>query len=291
MPTAGGRISRKSLTCLLCVASACSFLSCDRRQQKKPLQHPATTTPAAEKTKQAPRFRSYQITTVKELLQLRESLGARRFEEALKLNRIDLRHARQGDSLVVPVSNESWLDLSPFPKTWKGLEDQPKLIAVSLRLQAWAAYEDGQLVRWGPVSSGREASPTFTGLYHTNWCQKERRSTFNDEWLLKWYINLDNGNGISFHQYELPGYPDSHACVRLAADDSEWIYYWCRSWVLSPDERMVLREGTPVVVFGDYAWAGPRPWTQVIESPSLAQLTPKELAEALRMLEGKTVIR
>jgi hypothetical protein len=265
------------------------FPACDRRRSEKPIPAPVTATPSPEKAKQAQRFRTYPITTTKELLKLRESMGAQRFDEALKLNRIDLRHARQGDRLVLPESAGDWLALAPFPPVWKELEGQPKLIAVSLRLQAWAAYEEGRLIRWGPVSSGREASPTLTGLYHTNWCQKERRSTFNDEWQLKWYINLHNWNGISFHQYELPGYPDSHACIRLAADDSEWIYHWCQSWILAPDERTVLREGTPVVVFGDYAWGSPGPWTRVAEAPEAGGLKPEELAEALRIFEEKTL--
>ncbi|MBL0211949.1 MAG: L,D-transpeptidase [Holophagaceae bacterium] len=272
---------------LLCLCLVLVLASCDRRRSEKPIPAPAPSSHAPVKPKAGPRFRSYRITTTKELLKLRDSMGAQRFDEALKLNRIDLRHAREGDNLVLPESAEDWLALAPFPSTWKALEDQPKLITVSLRLQAWAAYEAGRMVRWGPVSSGRKASPTFTGLYHTNWCQKERRSTFNDEWQLKWYINLHNWNGISFHQYELPGYPDSHACLRLAADDSEWIYRWCQSWILAPDERTVLREGTPVVVFGDYAWGAPGPWKRIMDEPEAGGLKPEELAQAFRIFQGK----
>lgn len=275
-----------SLAPLLFVILAFLFPACARRGSEKPIQESAHSAPAAGKTKPVPRFSTYQITTSKELMKLRESMGAKRFDELLKLNRIDLRHARQGDSLVVPVSPEDWLALSPYPSKWKEIEHQHKLILVSLRLQAWAAYEEGRLVRWGPVSTGREASPTLVGLYHTNWRQQERRSTFNEEWQLKWYINLHNRNGISFHQYDLPGYPDSHACVRLAADDSEWIYHWCQSWALSPDQRIVLHEGTPVVIFGDYAWAAPRPWKRIIEEPSAGGFSPDELAEALRVFRN-----
>ncbi|MBL0311209.1 MAG: L,D-transpeptidase [Holophagaceae bacterium] len=277
----------RSFGSLLCLMLALLIPACDRHRPEKPDRGPVESVLAIEKPKPAQRFRAYQITTSKELQKLQESLGSQRFDEALKLNRIDLRHARQGDSLVLPVSAEPWLDLAPFPSKWKELEDQPKLIAVSLRLQAWAAYEAGRMVRWGPVSSGREASPTFTGLYHTNWCQKERRSTFNDEWQLKWYVNLHNWNGISFHQYDLPGYPDSHACLRLAADDSEWIYRWCQSWILAPDQRTILREGTPVVVFGDYAWSAPGPWKRIIEEPEAGRLKPEELAGALRIFQDK----
>ena len=278
----------RRLAGLLFVVLAFLFPACDRRQSEKSTQSPVNSSPAPAKAQPVQRFRSYEISTTKELLKLRESLGAKRFDEVLKLNRIDLRHARQGDNLVIPISAENWLALAPFPATWKDLEDQPKLIAVSLRLQAWAAYEGSRLIQWGPVSSGRQATPTFTGLYHTNWQQRERRSTFNEEWQLEWYINLHNLNGISFHQYELPGYPDSHSCLRLTADDSEWIYHWCETWTLSPDQRKVLREGTPVVIFGDYAWGAPSPWKRIVEEPTSAILNPDELAEALRIFRHKT---
>lgn len=264
-------------TAVLVMASGCG-----RRSEEKPTPVPAVATPRADPPVPVPRFRSYPITTPKELLRLRDQLGAERFEDVLKLNRIDLRHARQGDTLVVPSAAEDWHDLAPFPIEWKEIAAAPKLVLVSLRLQVWAAYEDGRLQHWGPVSSGRRASPTLPGLYHTNWRQRERRSTFNGEWQLKWYVNLHNWNGISFHQYDLPGYPDSHACLRLGADDSEWMYFWCQSWVLSADQRTVLKEGTPVVVFGEYVW-GERPWKRLPEDPSAGGLAPQELAAALRV--------
>ncbi len=104
--------------------------------------------------------------------------------------------------------------------------DQPKLIAVSLRLQARAAFESCVLLRWGLTSTGKRKSPMPI-------------------------VNLHNTAGISFHQFDLPGYPDSHVCLRLAPDDAEWIYRWCASWKLNQDRRTVLQDGTPVAVFGE----------------------------------------
>lgn len=232
----------------------------------------------------APRFTRVELATPKILADLQATLGPERFAEALKLNRKDLAHARKGDVLLLPPPGTDWMALSPFPARWPEVADQPKLLAVSLRLQAWGAYEAGKLARWGPTSTGKKKSPTPVGLYHTNWCQKERTSTFNDEWELKWYVNLHNTAGISFHQYELPGYPDSHACARLAPDDAEWIYRWCASWKLSKDERSVLQEGTPVVVFGEYGWGKAKPWKEADKALEAAKVRPEELANALRML-------
>ncbi len=258
--------------------------------ERKPPAPPAAPPPAPVKRPvpapppAALKFTRVELTTPQDLVELKAALGPERFGAFLKLNRKDLQHARKGDSLLVPPEGATWMDLSPFPTPWAEVADQPKLIVVSLRLQAWAAFEGGALVRWGPTSTGKRKSPTPVGLYHTNWCQKERTSTFNDEWDLKWYVNLHNTAGISFHQYELPGYPDSHACARLAPDDAEWLYRWCASWKLSKDERTVLREGTPVVVFGEYGWGKAKPWREADVAPEAARLRGEELEEALRIL-------
>lgn len=241
--------------------------------------------PARKPESPAPPYFRVELTSPKDLLDLRANLGPERMDEVLKLNRLDLAHARKGSTLLVPAAGVAWLDLSPFPATWAETAGQPKLLVVSLRLQAWAAYEQGNLLRWGPASTGKQKSPTPVGLYHTNWCQKARTSTFNDEWELKWYVNLHNSAGISFHQYELPGYPDSHACVRLASDDAEWLYRWCASWKLSQDERTILSEGTPVVVFGEYGWGKTKPWREADMAPEAARLRGEELGDALRILQ------
>lgn len=273
---------------VLCTILLSLVVGCTRRSSERPAEvKTAPPAPVSESNVQVQRFRSYLISSPRELLKLRDDLGADRFEEVLKLNRIDLRHARQGDTLIVPTAAEDWHDLAPFPSEWKEAAELPKLVVVSLRFQAWAAYEEGRMLHWGPLSSGRRSTPTFVGLYHTNWRQRERRSTFNGEWQLKWYINLHNWNGISFHQYDLPGFPDSHSCLRLSADDSEWIYYWCQSWALSADQRTVLREGTPVVVFGEYAWGAPRPWKRLAEDPKAGRLSSAELADALEIWRTK----
>lgn len=232
-----------------------------------------------------PRYRSFEATSPREVLSLKAALGEEAFLVCLKLNRVDLDHIRKGDLLVVPTTAEPLFEHAPFPRIWEELGDLEQALVVSLRVQAWAAYRRGQLLRWGPVSTGKKATPTPAGRYHTNWRQAERRSTFNGEWLLKWYVNIHNWEGISFHRYDLPGYPDSHACIRLSEDDSAWIYQWCTSWILSPDQREVLRPGTPVAVIGAWTWGQPRPWRRLPEDPLACAMTPAERAEAQQFLE------
>jgi len=134
------------------------------------------------------------------------------------------------------------------------------LIVVHQPSQVFGAYEAGHLVRWGPISSGREVTQTPAGFYHLTWRSKSRRSSDNREWILNWYFNFVNERGVSFHEFELPGRPASHACVRLLNRDAKWIYDWGESWVLAEDKHHVEKEGSAVFVMGTYNFKQPPPW-------------------------------
>jgi hypothetical protein len=214
-----------------------------------------------------------------ELKALEDSLGEHKFALFLKVNRIDLAHARNCDTLAVPDLALDTLDLAPLPVSIESAMGVPKLILVSLRVQAFGAYEKGRLVRWGPVSTGKKATPTPAGLYHVNWTSKKRYSTVDDSWLLKWCVNIEVREGVSLHEYELPGRPASHSCVRLAPDDAEWVYYWVDEWKLK-DKHTIAAPGTPVLVFGDYAWKERAPWKRLGEDPLAASISSEEASAA-----------
>jgi hypothetical protein len=134
-------------------------------------------------------------------------------------------------------------------------------------MQAFGAYEFGRLVRWGPVSTGRKDTPTPIGIFNLTWKAKQRRSTDNEQWLLRWYFNFVNARGVSFHEFDLPGYPASHACVRMLQRDAEWLYSWGEQWKLDPDRRHVAVPGSLVLIVGR-AQPG-APWTSldVVQRP------------------------
>ncbi len=209
------------------------------------------------------------------------SVGDRGARLILKLNRIDLAHAMNPDTLIVPEPLPELLALSPFPRTVRAAESVPKLFVVSARVQAFGAYESGDFVRWGPVSTGRSEYPTPPGLYHTNWKRAEQISTFNEEWVMRWCWNIESREGISIHQYDLPGRPASHACVRLMEDDARWIYGWAEGWRVSKDGKTVLHEGTPVLVIGEYAKEAPPPWRRLAEDTSATNVSAAEIEAAL----------
>jgi len=176
-----------------------------------------------------------------------------------KLNRADIAHLRRLPQLVVPSTWRTELEHSPFPASYPAGNATPKLLLVHQPSQAFAAYEYGQQVHWGPISSGRQAKPTPPGISHLNWRARSRTSTLSGEWRLNWYFNFHNTRGLAFHEFDLPGVPASHACVRLLARDAEWVFKWGESWTLD-DKGQLRNTGTPVIILGNYAFGLSSPW-------------------------------
>jgi lipoprotein-anchoring transpeptidase ErfK/SrfK len=209
--------------------------------------------------------RAYRLEApAKDLRELRQRFAPDLLAVLEKLNRADLAHLWRQKTLVVPA--EPLLDelqYSPLPLTYAWAAPYATALVVDQPSQAFGAYEGGTLVRWGPVSSGRKRAPTPAGLFHLNWRSPGRTSTEDPRWYMRWYFNFSSARGLAFHQLELPGYPASHACVRLLERDARWIYDWGEGWQLDDDRRAVLQPGTPVLILGQYAFGEPRPWQQL----------------------------
>ncbi len=101
-------------------------------------------------------------------------------------------------------------------------------------------------------------------------------STVDDEWILKWNFNIENRQGIGWHQYELPGYPASHSCLRLLENDAKWMYDWAAEWILK-DTNTVIARGTPVIVYGDYDFDNRPPWFHLSKNPKATTISSQEL--------------
>ncbi len=265
------------------VACTAALAGCEARRETAPPPPPPVEPPPAAPS---PRFTRVPLTGASDLAALTERLGPDGLDAVLRLNRLDAGHAWQGDTLVVPEPLPPFTALSPYPRRLAVARDVPKLLLVSIRVQAWAAYERGLLARWGPTSTGKPETPTCAALYYTNWKSKERRSTVNPNWVLRWYFNFESQGGCSFHVYDLPGRPASHSCVRLDDADAEWIYHWADQWVLSADESAILRHGTPVVIFGEFDYETPAPWKRLPEDTTAHDLSAGEIEEALAVHAG-----
>ncbi|MCF6130264.1 L,D-transpeptidase [Flavobacterium sp. AS60] len=205
----------------------------------------------------------------------------------LAANRTDRANIVKMDSIIVPTDLTG--DLAyylPFPLEVASLSDVSKIIFFSYATQTFATYEYGDLIRTGPTNMGRKSDKTPTGLFFTNWKAEKTTSTFNDEWDLKWNFNVANKLGVGWHQYELPGYPASHSCLRLQERDAKYLYDWADEWVLINDETIKLK-GTPVVIFGSYDFDGTKPWYQLVDNPKALDLSEALIEKEVQPLLSK----
>lgn len=236
---------------------------------------------------------SYQFTKSKEWLKVNEA-DSIKTSIIYALNRADKTNLKKLDSIVIPSDfSGDLVYYLPFPLHVNALEEVSKIIIFSYSTQTFAAYENGELVYTGPTNMGRKADPTPTGLFFTNWKAEKTTSTFNDEWELKWNFNIENKLGVGFHQYELPGYPASHSCLRLLEKDAKYLYKFADEWILKDKENVKVK-GTPVVVFGSYDFDGPKPWLQLTSNPKALDISQSEIEKQTKpfiqeILENQTL--
>ena len=196
----------------------------------------------------------------------------------LALNRLDSKNKWRADTLAIPDKIDHSLMLySPFPTQLEVLKEVKKMVFFSYPIQAYALYENGKLIKWGPTSMGKKAAQTKRGLMFANWKKELAISTVNSSWKLPFNFNIHNTLGIGWHQYDLPGYPASHSCLRLLMNDAKFMYNWADQWILNKGGATVKANGTPVIVFGDYQWGGKKPWKNLILDPKSNDISVEEL--------------
>ncbi len=234
-----------------------------------------TAPPPAEEKKPS---LTYSFMKRKEWQALKDSFkGAQHIDILNAINRVDTRHLKDLDSILVPSDYSYELkDYLPFPAYVAQLKDVNKIILFSYPAQVFAAYENGKLILTGPTSMGRKTKPTPQRLYFTNWKAQKTTSTVDDSWILKWNFNVHNTWGVGFHEYALPGYPASHSCMRLLEKDAKFLYSWADQWKLKGDQ--LVASGTPVIVFGEYPFGKTRPWNKLVDDPSYLMLNTDSLS-------------
>lgn len=263
----------KKCIALLGIILALTTLSCKQAEAEN---SPKTVKIVQKKpVRKAPKAVSYTFQNPKKWLKTNQSTA--NLEIALAVNRTDKAFFVKMDSVIIPTDMTGDMAFYlPFPMQVPYLEQVEKIIFFSYPTQTFAAYENGILVYTGPTNMGRKKDPTPTGLFFTNWKAEETTSTFDDEWKLLWNFNIENKKGIGFHQYDLPGYPASHSCLRLHEKDAKSLYEWADQWVLINDENVKFK-GTPVIVFGSYDFDAPKPWLQLVQNPKALAITTTEM--------------
>ena len=142
-----------------------------------------------------------------------------------------------GKEIVVPrnLDQVTLFDLSPFPLKIDPLRNRKQIIVDQEKL-AWGAYDaNGQLVKWGPVSSGSDkcsdnSSPTCrtqTGVFDV--FSKENEKCKSNMFPLgrggaKMPYCMYFHKGLALHgSNDIPGYRASHGCVRMFVQDAKWL--------------------------------------------------------------------
>jgi hypothetical protein len=246
-----------------------TLFSCKNDQEKN------TTATKKMPVRIAPKNISYSLENSEKWLKTNKN--DQYLNLVLAVNRTDKENFTKIDSVLVPTDLSGDIAFYlPFPLQVDSLQKVDKIIIFSYPTQTFATYENGILMYTGQTNMGRAKDKTPTGLFFTNWKAEQTTSTFNDEWDLKWNFNIENKEGVGFHQYSLPGYPASHSCLRLQEKDAKYLYNWADQWVLLDDENVKFK-GTPVVVFGSYNFDAPKPWLQLLKDPKALTISESEI--------------
>ncbi len=154
-----------------------------------------------------------------------------------RINRMNVR-LKPGMTIAVPKNIErlTIYDVSPFPRYIEPTGE--KTIYVSQKKLAWGAYDgEGELLWWGPISSGiskcNEAGGCATPTGSFRIVRKQdidcistvfpRRANGESGGALMPYC-MHFFRGYALHgSYDVPGYRASHGCVRLFIEDARWL--------------------------------------------------------------------
>jgi hypothetical protein len=155
-----------------------------------------------------------------------------------RINRMNI-NLHTGMTIAIPknIDRLTIYDVSPFPRYIES--DGEKTIYVDQKQLAWGAYDDqGELVWWGPISSGSGLCGaadgnclTPTGSFRVIRKQDidcistvfPRRADGNNGGAIMPYC-MHFLRGFALHGSEtLPGFRDSHGCVRMFIEDARWL--------------------------------------------------------------------
>jgi hypothetical protein len=122
-------------------------------------------------------------------------------------------------------------DIDPFTKLQNGQyawdpqlsPSGPVLIIVSIPMQRLFVYRNGVRIGKSSVSTGRPGHPTPVGVFTILEKEKHHESTIYKGASMPYMERLTWG-GIALHAGYLPGYSDSHGCVRLPYDFAQKLF-------------------------------------------------------------------
>ena len=104
-----------------------------------------------------------------------------------------------------------------------------KYILIDLDMQMAYAYEDGDIILEGRVSTGKAKYRTPTGYYTVLQKKRHHRSNLwpkpNGGAKMNYMLRLTN-SGIAMHLGPVPEWPASHGCVRMKNGFAQRLWKW-----------------------------------------------------------------
>lgn len=140
-----------------------------------------------------------------------------------------------GREIAIPknLSKLSIYDVAPFPVKIEG--ETEKQIIVDQEKLAWAAYDaQGNLVKWGPISSGRDkcsdsnhSCRTLTGIFRVfskedSHCKSAIFPIGKGGAKMPYCMYFHKGFALHGSD-DIPGERASHGCVRMFIQDAKWL--------------------------------------------------------------------
>ncbi len=176
----------------------------------------------------------------------------------MRLNRMNTA-LKPGMVIAVPknLNQLTIYDIAPFPRYIEPMGE--KTIFVNQSQLAWGAYDaEGQLVWWGPVSSGsghcaKSDGDCLTPSGSFRVIRKQDADCISTVFPRR--ANGESGGaempycihflrGYALHgSTEVPGYRKSHGCVRMFTEDARWLN---EEFVELPGAGGL--KGTPVII-------------------------------------------
>lgn len=155
---------------------------------------------------------------------------------AMRINRKNTK-LEPGAKIAVPnnINRSIPLDFAPLSKQITPSQLGEKTIVISIKDLSFGAYDEvGNLQHWGPVSAARGYCPDVKRSCHTVRGQftiyrKEGSKCVSTKFPVGRggapmpYCMFFKG-GFALHgSHDVPGYNDSHGCVRLFVSDAKWL--------------------------------------------------------------------
>lgn len=99
----------------------------------------------------------------------------------------------------------------------------PVLVYVDLDRQLATVYRNGVRIGVSTISSGKAGLDTPTGVFTILEKDKDHRSRTYDDAPMP-YMNRLTWKGVALHAGNLPGFPQSHGCVRLPLEFAKLLF-------------------------------------------------------------------